>query len=70
MAKGQKTEKPEGAEMLKLDVTLLKKGATWKVLGSDGKPLLCRCGRPVTATLHNVSIPEIRTVCEKVVIKQ
>ena len=54
----------------KVQVTLVQKDArVWDVLGPDGKPLHCECGRPVEATLHNVSVDKRLGPCSQVVLK-
>ena len=54
----------------KIQVTLVQKDArVWDVLDSNGKPLQCECGRPVQATLHNVSIEKQLGPCSQVVLK-
>jgi len=57
-------------EVTRLDVTLVKKGQNaWQVLNADGKDLTCDCGRPVEASLHNVSVPNTKLgPCERVKI--
>lgn len=65
----KKPEKPQ--EAFQLQVTLVRKSASaYDVLGADGKRLRCRCGRPVEATLHNVSVKDRLEPCSRVVIKQ
>jgi len=54
----------------KVQVTLVQRDARlWDVLGPDGKPLQCECGRPVQATLHNISIEKQLGPCSQVVLK-
>ena len=48
---------PVAVEVKRHDVTLVKKGQNqWQVLTSDGKDLVCECGRHVEASLHNISV--------------
>jgi len=65
--KEQKKAKFEGQ---KVQVTLVQRDArVWDVLDLNGKPLLCECGRPVEATLHNVSVEKQLGPCSQVVLK-
>ncbi len=55
---GNPPETPK-VEIKELKVTLVKVGQNqWRVKTADGKDLLCECGRPVEASLHNVSVPD------------
>ena len=53
-----------------IKVTLVKKNQfAYRVLTEDGKDLKCRCGRPVEAVLHNVSVTNPKLgPCERVII--
>ena len=76
MAEAKKTEQAKSQESkavsaLRFDVTLVRRGPNdYEVLQSDGKPLMCKCGRPVSATLHNVSAPGRLGPCSLVVIAE
>lgn len=47
-------------------VTLKRRGPTaWEVI-ENGEPVRCgRCGRKLVASLHHVSDPAVKTVCDK-----
>lgn len=65
-----KEQKETKVERQKIQVTLVQKDArVWDVLDSNDKPLHCECGRPVQATLHNVSIEKRLGPCSQVVLK-
>lgn len=65
--KEQKKAKFEGQ---RVQGTLVQRDArVWDVLDLNGKPLLCECGRPVEATLHNVSVEKQLGPCSQVVLK-
>ena len=52
-------EKKVTIDVTEMQVALVKEGQNqWRVKTADGKDLLCECGRPVEASLHNVSVPK------------
>ncbi len=54
-----KSPEPVKVEVKELKVTLVKTGQNqWRVKTADGKDLKCDCGRPVEASLHNVSVDD------------
>jgi len=66
-----KSQEDKAVSALRFDVTLVRRGSNnYEVLQSDGKPLMCKCGRPVSASLHNISVPKRLGPCSLVVIKQ
>jgi len=74
MTKAKETESQEpqkSAEPDGLCVTLIPRGQNiYDVRGIENRPVLCKCGRPISASLHHVSVPKRLEPCSMVVIKQ
>jgi len=54
---------PPKTEVMRLDVTLVRVGLNAYDVLEGGLPLVCECGRPVQAALHNKSVEKPLKPC-------